>query len=771
MGRERMRENGRFTVYMVLLAIILSSFSITHAGGSSETQATTAQASPPFFDITILDDELVNKSVQSLAFDSVNNRLYVGTMQGLSVVDGERLSISNLTKTDGLAGNNILGLDYDPVGNQIFMGFVDIPYSYPDERLSIFNQSSGLITYIGPSEGLDSGVRCLSYDSSRNWLFIGTDGKGLNILNLTSCIITYRNYSHGLPGNGIVWSLELDEMNNTLYAGTSGGLAIYDIVNDTIDARTTDDGLPDNYLIGTDIDLINHRLYLTAWDLVAIYDMQNDTFTNLQMETSLGDIAIDSINHRVFVDMGDAISMLDAEHLMYISNITEENGLPRASIGSMTWNTEYNTLFVATHSGLAICKLTDIHPPVLNSLPGYDYDGEYVITWQPTANATYYTLQESTDPTFSTSWIVYEGNSTFSGVSDKGDGMYYYRVRASNATSNSPWSNVEHIQVINPPAEPLFNPINLLDADGNYTLSWSNITNAYRYELEESQDVYFTTPIQLYSGLNITFMVFDRPDGLFHYRIRSMNAAGNSSWNITTVLVIHPPGSPAFNQASGMNNTGNFSFSWSAISTADYYELQESNTSDFSSPKLVYKGPAILTSISNKTDGTYYYRIRAVNLGGNSSWSPSLIITVLHPPTIPALSLNETDSNTTLIWTQVQNTDYYVLEIADNPEFIGASVVYNGTGNSYLVNETGTHYYRVKAGNAGGESKWSNVVPVSISPLSSDFLFFIGAGIIIIIITSILIWQKVRKPKLEHSESQNSDNRSAEEIIQGRVKE
>ncbi len=85
----------------------------------------------PSMPIAILDKELINTSIQSLAFDEAANRLYVGTMKGLNIVNIDNLSVTNLTYEDGLAGNNTIALDMAPSKHLLFMGFLSIPSPPP----------------------------------------------------------------------------------------------------------------------------------------------------------------------------------------------------------------------------------------------------------------------------------------------------------------------------------------------------------------------------------------------------------------------------------------------------------------------------------------------------------------------------------------------------------------------------------------------------------------------------------------------------------------
>ena len=62
-------------------------------------------------------------------------------------------------------------------------------------------------------------------------------------------------------------------------------------------------------------------------------------------------------------------------------------------------------------------------------------------------------------------------------------------------------------------------------------------------------------------------------------------------------------------------------------------------------------------------------------------------------------------------WTDAVSATYYVLYEADNPYFENATLHYSGPlTETFLADQAdGTYYYHVKAYNASGESRWSNV--------------------------------------------------------------
>ena len=82
-------------------------------------------------------------------------------------------------------------------------------------------------------------------------------------------------------------------------------------------------------------------------------------------------------------------------------------------------------------------------------------------------------------------------------------------------------------------------------------------------------------------------------------------------------------GTPSFIQVPSSSDTGNFTISWGRSSTSEVtYVLEEATSEDFTENlRTAYTGPRQNTTISGKSDGTYYYRVKATKDGyQDSEW-------------------------------------------------------------------------------------------------------------------------------------------------------
>jgi hypothetical protein len=89
------------------------------------------------------------------------------------------------------------------------------------------------------------------------------------------------------------------------------------------------------------------------------------------------------------------------------------------------------------------------------------------------------------------------------------------------------------------------------------------------------------------------------------------------------------PGVPVLQPIDNADGDGDYAVTWKAVSGAETYTLEESESSAFDSAVEVYSGTATSYSASGQTTGRHYYRVRARNSWGDSAWSNSQAVDVL----------------------------------------------------------------------------------------------------------------------------------------------
>lgn len=169
---------------------------------------------------------------------------------------------------------------------------------------------------------------------------------------------------------------------------------------------------------------------------------------------------------------------------------------------------------------------------------------------------------------------------------------------------------------------------------------------------------------------------------------------------------------------SGTNPSGSFSVSWTGVSTATSYMLQERVNGG--SWMTVQSSSATSKAISGKGNGTYGYQARGCNAGGCGPWSSTASATVLHVPVTPG-GLHATD--TQYYDSSLRPPTYYDLSASWNAVTGAATYDFNycQSGGSCLTQSVtspstfvegrqSTTSVTVRACNASGCSAWSGAV-------------------------------------------------------------
>jgi hypothetical protein len=100
------------------------------------------------------------------------------------------------------------------------------------------------------------------------------------------------------------------------------------------------------------------------------------------------------------------------------------------------------------------------------------------------------------------------------------------------------------------------------------------------------------------------------------------------------------PSSPTLADPGTNDTDGNYIVSWSTVSGATNYTLEEDTNSSFSSPSKIYSGSGTSKEITGKSEGTYYYHVKACNECGCSDWSNKENITIKIDAILPTVTIS-----------------------------------------------------------------------------------------------------------------------------------
>ncbi|MCP4137737.1 MAG: hypothetical protein GY754_42630 [bacterium] len=299
--------------------------------------------------------------------------------------------------------------------------------------------------------------------------------------------------------------------------------------------------------------------------------------------------------------------------------------------------------------------------------------------------------------------------------------LYRYRVRAYNADGNSSYSTSE--STTTPDVAPDA-PASLLAASvsaAEISLSWiDSANNETGFRIERSPDGSSFTEIGTVSANTTSYADSGvSPDSSYYYRVRAYNAAGDSSYsntaNATTPDVA--PDAPDSLLAASVSST-EISLSWNdSADNETGFKIERSP--DGSSFTEIGTAAANTTSYADNgvsPNSSYYYRVRAYNAVGDSSYSNTANATTPEvapdaPDSLLATSVSAAEISLSWIDSANNETGFRIERSPDGSSFTEIGTVSANTtscASTGLLSNT-TYYYRVAAFNTAGDSDYSNI--------------------------------------------------------------
>ena len=319
---------------------------------------------------------------------------------------------------------------------------------------------------------------------------------------------------------------------------------------------------------------------------------------------------------------------------------------------------------------------------------------------------------------------------------------YYYRVLAQNRAGNSPWSNVASILYAPLPAAPSALAATL--AGSSVSLTWTNHATtpaATQVLIQRATNAGFTSNV---TSILVGAAVASYTDATvvagttYYYRVLAQGLAGNSPWsNVASILYTPLPAAPSALAATLAGSS--VSLTWTNHATtpaATQVLIQRATNAGFTSNVtsiLVGAAVASYTDATVVAGTTYYYRVLAQGLAGNSPWSNVVSILYTPLPAAPsALAATLAGSSVSLTWTNHATTPaatQVLIQRATNAGFTSnvTSILVGAAVASYTdptVVAGTTYYYRVLAQGLAGNSPWSNIVSFLHPSASAPASFF-----------------------------------------------
>ncbi|MGD8997423.1 MAG: fibronectin type III domain-containing protein [Anaerolineae bacterium] len=273
----------------------------------------------------------------------------------------------------------------------------------------------------------------------------------------------------------------------------------------------------------------------------------------------------------------------------------------------------------------------------------------YLLTWSPLASASFYLIEEATNPQFSDAEAIFFGEDTQYPHTQPSDGTFYYRVKADAAgVETSRWSNVVSVTVpwtgvatsalspgiaANGPVtvqvrmgEPEDIEITTWHAATTTETTWGGWEWSYEWELPERQDTQYLIQTRA-SGEGDNFGSVDT------ITVTVDNQIYFAYFPILLMRWPPVPYAPSLSPVDNADKDDTYVVSWTyghAYPPVSSYILQEAKDANFTVDKQEYEISGTTSkTFTGKTDGTYYYRVQGKNEYGLGPWSnPSGPVTV-----------------------------------------------------------------------------------------------------------------------------------------------
>jgi len=319
-------------------------------------------------------------------------------------------------------------------------------------------------------------------------------------------------------------------------------------------------------------------------------------------------------------------------------------------------------------------------------------EGEIDVDWNDNSESDFdhYRLERDTDDgfgpgsdPFDTPASVFPDSGLIPGET------YYYRVIAIDANGNesAPSASMFAAAQDLAPAAPTGLVAVSGTNEGEIDISWDANTESDldHYRVERCDSPSFPSPVTYtVAGTSHTDSGFG-PGDRYYYRVYAVDEGGNESSQSSVANAYAtdlPPAAPATLVAIAGTNEGEIDISWDANteSDLDHYRLERDDDGFFGPGSDPFDTPATFFPDSGLIPGeTYYYRVIAVDAGGNES-NPSVTADADAQDLAPAAPLGvncepaASEGGVDVSWdvSPEADFDHYRLEQDEDAGFVGA---------------------------------------------------------------------------------------------------
>ncbi len=357
------------------------------------------------------------------------------------------------------------------------------------------------------------------------------------------------------------------------------------------------------------------------------------------------------------------------------------------------------------------------------------------LSWDVVVGAIDYTLQFSDDNTFTTTIIdtsLGDVQSYILGNPLTENTTYYWRVMDNVSGLYSSYFTLTTLVypgsiTLNSPANNSYN--NPISAN----FLWNASTNTDTYTFELSDDSLFANIIDSQTGLVATNTSVTGLNNYttYYWRVKGVNAYGEGAFSsFTFITLLADPTLLSPNDLS-VHNPTNIALSWNSVNGASEYTIELAEDSIFTLNLQTFSNVSatnlLVNNLSNFTD--YFWRVRAINVHGTSSFSNIWSFKTKLAAPVLAAPINNSINNSIVPlfdWNSVvgENPITYTLEIAEDISFTTGLITLSNLSAdllqfsppAYVLDNNKQYFYRVSATDVYGTSDYSSVYTFKTVP-------------------------------------------------------
>lgn len=345
------------------------------------------------------------------------------------------------------------------------------------------------------------------------------------------------------------------------------------------------------------------------------------------------------------------------------------------------------------------------------------------VEWDQVPNILDYTIQVDDDSDFSSPLV---DETTFNLKQDivlpDSNTRYFYRLRSSDGSCESDWSEIRTFLTAYPQTAFLFPEDTMECIMIRDTFYWNSVPDAAAYTIQISRDEEFNSIDLEIKDITDTLAEVTSPNSLTQYylRVRAEDSENIGPWSelisYTTTSFAPILKTPTDNKDTILLNT---TLTWESLDPVTTYSLQVATDMSFDSGSIVFED--LSTNIPEQQlaltqyNTAYYWRVSSIYGECESGWSdPFTFTTVRGWPDLlsPADAATNISTSPLVEWNEVPGAEFYDLELAETSDFTGTSLIQRYSLNSFAnvfpnLKENTKYYWRVRSKNELAISDWS----------------------------------------------------------------